>query len=244
MTTIRVHVNGAQGRMGQETLKAVQAEEGLELVGQSDLDDDLNQTLVQNQAQVVVDFTTASTAFENTQKIIQSGAHPVIGTSGLLPDQVQTLQGLCSEKKLGGLIAPNFAMGAVLMMKFAKEAVRYFPNVEVIELHHDQKADAPSGTAVKTLEMLASARTTSPPQRTEKEILPGARGARHQNIHVHSVRLPGLVAHQEILFGGTSETLTIRHDSFHRESFMPGVCLACKKVVELHELIYGLEHLL
>ena len=244
MTTIRVHVNGAQGRMGQETLKAVQAEEGLELVGQSDLGDDLMQCLAENQAQVVVDFTTASSAFETTQTIIQAGAHPVIGTSGLLPDQVKTLQALCAEKNLGGLIAPNFALGAVLMMKFAQEAVQYFPHVEVIELHHNQKADAPSGTAVKTLEMLASARKTTPAPRDEKEILRGARGASHQNIHVHSVRLPGLVAHQEVLFGGTSETFTLRHDSFHRESFMPGVCLGCKKVVELHELIYGLEQLL
>ena len=244
MTAIRVMVNGAKGRMGQEAVKAVQAEEGLTLAGQTDLGDDLNQFIEAVKTQVVVDFTTASTVFENTKKIIEAGVHPVIGTSGLLPEQVTELQALCAAQSLGGLIAPNFAIGAVLMMKFAKEAVRFFPNVEVIELHHDRKADAPSGTAVKTLDMLAAARESEPIPRDEKEILPGARGAVQDNIHVHSVRLPGLVAHQEVLFGGTGEILTIRHDSMHRESFMTGVCFACKKVVELDELIYGLEHLL
>ena len=155
------------------------------------------------------------------------------------------LQKLCAQAGLGGLIAPNFAIGAVLMMKFAKEAIRYMPNVEIIELHHDRKADAPSGTAIKTLNMLAEARKQKPdPIVDEKEILPGARGAQSEGIHVHSIRLPGLVAHQEVIFGGKSETLTLRHDSIHRESFMPGVCFGCKKVIELKELIYGLENLL
>lgn len=244
MSGIRVLVNGAQGRMGREASEAVEAEEGLNLVARTDLGDDLGQSIIDSKAHVVVDFTTASAVFENSKTIIASGAHPVIGTSGLLPDQVKELQKLSAAKTLGGLIAPNFAIGAVLMMKFAREAVRYFPNVEVIELHHDGKADAPSGTAVKTLDMLADAREKIPPARQEKEILPGARGASQHEIHVHSVRLPGLVAHQEILFGGNGETLTIRHDSLHRMSFMTGVCFGCKKVIELNELIYGLEHLL
>ena len=244
MSTIRVLVNGAQGRMGQEASRAVEVAEGLTLVAQTDLGDDLSQSIMDSKAQVVIDFTTATAVFENTKTIIASGVHPVIGTSGLLPAQVKELQELAATKSIGGLIAPNFAIGAVLMMKFAREAVRYFPHVEVIELHHDGKADAPSGTAVKTLDMLAEAREIIPPPRQEKEILPGARGANQHDIHVHSVRLPGLVAHQEILFGGNSETLTIRHDSIHRASFMTGVCFACKKVIELHGLIYGLENLL
>lgn len=244
MTAIRVLVNGAKGRMGQEVVKAVESEEGLTLVGQSDLGDDLAKLIAEKNAQVVVDFTTSEAAFENTKSIIAAGVHPLIGTSGLLPDQVKELQELCAEKALGGLIAPNFAIGAVLMMKFAKEAVRYFPHVEIIELHHNRKADAPSGTAIKTLDMLVTAREAVPSSCDEKEILPGARGANSEEIRIHSVRLPGLVAHQEVLFGGISETLTIRHDSIHRESFMSGVCLGCKKVIELNELIYGLEHLL
>ncbi|MBF0279190.1 MAG: 4-hydroxy-tetrahydrodipicolinate reductase [SAR324 cluster bacterium] len=244
MTAVSVIVNGAKGRMGQEAVKAVDADEGLILAGQADVGDDLVQLIHDTQAQVVVDFTTASVAFENSRKIIEANVHPVVGTSGLMPEQVLELQKLAARKKLGGLIAPNFAIGAVLMMKFAKEAVRYFPNVEVIELHHDRKADAPSGTAIKTLDMLAEARQTEPNHREEKEILPGARGSVQHKIHVHSIRLPGLVAHQEVLFGGTSETLTIRHDSIHRESFMTGVCFACKKVLDLDTLIYGLEHLL
>lgn len=244
MSTIQVLVNGANGRMGQEACKAIEAEDGLTLVGKADAGDDLKQMVTQSGAQVVVDFTTAAVAFDNTKKIIEVGAHPIIGTSGLLPEQVEELQALAQEKALGGLIAPNFAIGAVLMMKFAKEAVRYMPDVEVIELHHDRKADAPSGTAIKTLDMLAAARTQKPQPREEKELLEGARGGSSDNIHVHSVRLPGLVAHQQILFGGKSELLTIRHDSLHRESFMPGVCFGCKKVLELKELVYGLEHLL
>ncbi|MBF0287748.1 MAG: 4-hydroxy-tetrahydrodipicolinate reductase [SAR324 cluster bacterium] len=244
MAAIRVIINGAKGRMGQEASKAVQAEEGLELVAMADFGDNLVQLIADKNAQVVVDFTTASVVYETAKTIIGAGVHPVIGTSGLLPEQVEELQKLSNAKSLGGLIAPNFAIGAVLMMKFAKDAVRYFPDVEIIELHHDRKADAPSGTAVKTMNMLAEAREKAPNPRTEKEILAGARGASDRGIHVHSVRLPGLVAHQEVIFGGLSETLTIRHDSIHRESFMPGVCLSCRKVMDLNELIYGLEHVL
>ncbi len=244
MSGIRVLVNGAQGRMGREASEAVEAEEGLYLVARTDLGDDLGQSIIDSKAQVVVDFTTASAVFENSKTIIATGARPVIGTSGLLPVQVEELQKLAAVKSLGGLIAPNFAIGAVLMMKFAREAVRYFPDAEIVELHHDGKVDAPSGTAIKTLEMLAEARENIPAPRQEKEILPGARGANQHEFHVHSIRLPGLVAHQEILFGGNGETLTIRHDSLHRRSFMTGVCFGCKKVIELNELIYGLEHLL
>ena len=168
----------------------------------------------------------------------------MIGTSGLLPEQVKELQDLAHQKNIGGIIAPNFAIGAVLMMKFASEAARFMPDVEILELHHEKKADAPSGTAIKTAALIAESRNNIPEPIEEKEILTGARGARANEVPVHSVRLPGKVAHQEVIFGGKSQTLTIRHDSIHRDSFMPGVCLACKKVMDLDELVYGLEHIL
>ena len=245
MKNIRVLVNGAKGRMGQEVVKAVTAASDLELVDQTDLGDDLIARIKVSQAQAVVDFTTAAVAFENTRKILEAGVHPVIGTSGLLAEQVAELQQLAEDKGIGGLIAPNFAIGAVLLMKYAQDAAKYLPDVEVIELHHNRKADAPSGTAVKTAQLIAEARQEIPKALVEeKELFEGSRGSEVHGVRVHSLRLPGLVAHQEVIFGGTGETLTIRHDSIDRESFMPGVCLACRKVIGTQQLFYGLEHLL
>ncbi len=245
MKNIRVLVNGAKGRMGQEVVKAVTAAADLELVDQTDLGDNLIARIKASQAQAVVDFTTAAVAFENTRKILEAGVHPVVGTSGLLAEQVAELQQLAEDKGIGGLIAPNFAIGAVLLMKYAQDAAKYLPDVEVIELHHNRKADAPSGTAVKTAQLIAEARQEIPKALVEeKELFEGARGSEVHGVRVHSLRLPGLVAHQEVIFGGTGETLTIRHDSIHRESFMPGVCLACRKVIGTQQLFYGLEHLL
>ena len=245
MKNIRVLVNGAKGRMGQEVVKAVTVASDLELVDQTDLGDDLIARIKASQAQAVVDFTTAAVAFENTRKILEAGVHPVVGTSGLLAEQVAELQQLAEDKGIGGLIAPNFAIGAVLLMKYAQDAAKYLPDVEVIELHHNRKADAPSGTAVKTAQLIAEARQEIPKALVqEKELFEGARGSEVHGVRVHSLRLPGLVAHQEVIFGGTGETLTIRHDSIHRESFMPGVCLACRKVIGTQQLFYGLEHLL
>ncbi len=245
MKNIRVLVNGAKGRMGQEVVKAVTAAADLELVDQTDLGDDLISRIKASQAQAVVDFTTAAVAFENTRKILEAGVHPVVGTSGLLAEQVAELQQMAKDKDIGGLIAPNFAIGAVLLMKYAQDAAKYLPDVEVIELHHNRKADAPSGTAVKTAQLIAEARQEIPKALVEeKELFEGARGSEVHGVRVHSLRLPGLVAHQEVIFGGTGETLTIRHDSIHRESFMPGVCLACRKVIGTQQLFYGLEHLL
>jgi 4-hydroxy-tetrahydrodipicolinate reductase len=245
MKKIRVLVNGAKGRMGQEVVKAVTTAADLELVDQTDLGDDLIARIKASQAQAVVDFTTAAVAFENTRKILEAGVHPVVGTSGLLAEQVAELQQLAKDKDIGGLIAPNFAIGAVLLMKYAQDAAKYLPDVEVIELHHNRKADAPSGTAVKTAQLIAEARQEIPKALVEeKELFEGARGSEVHGVRVHSLRLPGLVAHQEVIFGGTGETLTIRHDSIHRESFMPGVCLACRKVIGTQQLFYGLEHLL
>jgi len=245
MKNIRVLVNGAKGRMGQEVVKAVKAAADLELVDQTDLGDDLIARIKASQAQAVVDFTTAAVAFKNTCKILEAGVHPVVGTSGLLAEQVAELQQLAKDKDIGGLIAPNFAIGAVLLMKYAQDAAKYLPDVEVIELHHNRKADAPSGTAVKTAQLIAEARQEIPKALLEEtELFEGARGSEVHGVRVHSLRLPGLVAHQEVIFGGTGETLTIRHDSIHRESFMPGVCLACRKVIGTQQLFYGLEHLL
>ena len=245
MKKILVLVNGAKGRMGQEVVKAVTAAPDLELVDQTDLGDDLIARIKASQAQAVVDFTTAAVAFENTRKILEAGVHPVVGTSGLLAEQVAKLQQLAQDKGIGGLIAPNFAIGAVLLMKYAQDAAKYLPDVEVIELHHNRKADAPSGTAVKTAQLIAEARQEIPKALVEeKELFEGARGSEVHGVRVHSLRLSGLVAHQEVIFGGTGETLTIRHDSIHRESFMPGVCLACRKVIGTQQLFYGLEHLL
>ena len=245
MKNIRVLVNGAKGRMGQEVVKAVIAAADLEIVDQTDLGDDLIARIKASQAQAVVDFTTAAVAFENTRKILEAGVHPVVGTSGLLAEQVAELQQMAKDKDIGGLIAPNFAIGAVLLMKYAQDAAKYLPDVEVIELHHNRKADAPSGTAVKTAQLIAEARQEIPKALVEEtELFEGARGSEVHGVRVHSLRLPGLVAHQEVIFGGTGETLTIRHDSIHRESFMPGVCLACRKVIGTQQLFYGLEHLL
>jgi 4-hydroxy-tetrahydrodipicolinate reductase len=242
---IRVLVNGARGRMGQQVVAAVLADPDTELAGQTDLGDDLAASIGAARAQVVVDFTHPSCAFENVRTILAAGAHPVVGTTGFTAEQIAVLQEQAAQRRLGGLIAPNFAIGAVLMMRFAAEAARHLPHVEIIELHHDGKAEAPSGTAIKTAELIAEVRPNPPrPLVESKELAPGARGARAYAVPIHSVRLPGHVAHQEVILGGLGETLRIRHDSINRECFMPGVLLAVKKVPGLEQLFYGLEHLL
>lgn len=243
--SIRVLVNGAKGNMGRQCVAAVEAEPGLELVGQADVTDDLKASIARSQAQVVIDFTTPDAAFPNASAIIEAGVHPVIGTTGFTPEQVFQLQQRCADRKLGGLIAPNFALGAVLMMRFAEEAARFMPHVEIIELHHDGKAEAPSGTAVMTAERIGKVRPRRPAPKVEsRELKPGARGAQGYAVPIHSVRLPGHVAHQEVILGGLGESLRLRHDSVSRESFMPGVMLAARKVVTLDRLVYGLESLL
>jgi 4-hydroxy-tetrahydrodipicolinate reductase len=241
---IRVLVNGAHGRMGQEAVKAVQADAELTLVGSAGKSDDLKAMIRDTKAQVVIDFTVASVAFESASTIIAAGAHPVIGTSGLSPEQIKKLQIQCVEKKLGGIIAPNFSIGAVLMMRYAKDAARYYQHVEIIEMHHAGKEDAPSGTAIKTAQMIAEARAEQLPKKTIRETIPGSRGASCENIPIHAVRLPGLIAAQEVIFGAPGETLSIRETSIDRSSFMPGVCLSCKRVITLDKLVYGLEDIL
>lgn len=243
--TINVLINGAFGRMGQMTTDAISKHPGLTLVGQTGRDFDLHQAIKDAKADVVIDFTEASVIYKNAQIIIDAGARPVIGTSGLKSDEVKKLQARCAELKRGGIIAPNFSLGAVLMMKYAKAIANYFPHVEIIEMHHDGKQDSPSGTALRTAELLAeSDPNLNHPEKPNLETIKGARGANHRNVPIHAIRLPGLLAHQTVIFGGTGESISIRHDSLDRQCFMPGVCLATEKVMHLDKLVYGLEEIL
>ena len=240
----KVIVNGAHGKMGILACKTLQEHPGFELVASLARDDNLQAAITETRAQIVIDLTRADCVYENSLTIINQGAHPVIGTSGLLEEQIQTLRQLCEEKKLGGIIVPNFSISAVLMMRFAADAARLLPEVEIIEAHHPQKWDAPSGTAIKTAELIAAARRLAKAKLPLKELLPGARGATHHDINIHSLRLPGILARQQVIFGNLGETLTITHDTIDRSSFMPGLILACQKVQQLDTLYYGLEHLL
>ncbi len=240
---IRVLVNGAKGKMGSEVVRAVKAESDLELVGETDLGDDLAAAIGKSRAEVVVEFTHPDAGVQNTASILECGARPVVGTTGFKPKDIEALDQIARLKGLGGLIAPNFAIGAILMMRFAAEAVKYMPQAEIIEIHHDQKADAPSGTAIKTAEAM-SAVAQPPPGIQEKILLAGARGGTSGGFHIHSVRLPGFVAHQEVIFGAPGQSLTIRHDTTSRTCFMPGVILAVRKVKDIKGMLYGLDRIL
>lgn len=240
----RVIVNGAQGKMGSLACETIQNHPDFQLVAGLSRQDDLQRAITETKADIVIDLTRADCVYQNSLTIINCGAHPVIGTSGLVDEQIQTLRDLCEEKKLGGLIVPNFSIAAVLMMRFAAMAARYLPEVEIIEAHHQQKLDAPSGTAMKTAEMIAKARREKKKELPLKELLAGARGGVHHDVTIHSVRLPGVLARQQVIFGNLGETLSITHDSIDRASFMPGVILACQRVQGLNSLYYGLEQLL
>lgn len=243
--TIRVLVNGAFGRMGQFVTKAIEAHPSLELAGQTGREYDLSDAIKDSNADVVVDFTLPDAVFKNTQTIIQAGARPVIGTSGLKENEIKLLQDACAAAKLGGVIAPNFSLGGVLVMKYAREIAKYMPNMEIIEKHHELKVDSPSGTAMRAAEMLAEGvKKANPNIKASIDTIPGSRGANLHGIPIHAVRLPGMLAHLEIIFGSPGETVTLRHDTLDRACFMPGICLACEKVMNLDKLIYGLEELL
>jgi len=241
---IKVGVLGARGRMGSEVVKAVTEAADLELVAALDLGDSLD-ALVANGAQVVVDFTTPDSVMANLEFLISHNIHAVIGTTGFDDARVAKIKSLLSSSKSGVLIAPNFAIGAVLMMEFATKAAKFFESAEIIELHHPNKVDAPSGTAARTAELMSKSRKeaglAAMPDSTSTS-LDGARGATVGDIPVHSVRLRGLVAHQEVLLGGIGETLTIRHDSIDRVGFMPGVLLGVRQVVTHPGLTFGLEN--
>ncbi|GAF35612.1 dihydrodipicolinate reductase [Lentilactobacillus farraginis DSM 18382 = JCM 14108] len=198
---------------------------------------------IETDADVWIDFTVPSAVFGNVKFAIEHGIHPVVGTSGMKEDQIKQLQQLAKEKQVGGIIAPNFGLSAVLLMKFAKEAAKYLPDVEIIEMHHDDKLDAPSGTALSTAQMISEVRGDKPAPKSE-ETLPGVRGGDYKGIKIHSVRLPGYVAHEQVLFGSKGEALTIRQDSFDRGSFMNGVKLAVPAAAKATELIVGLENIL
>ena len=245
--TLRVAVIGAAGRMGRHVCQAVEEADGLQLVDRLDVDDDLGR-LTGDAVDVVVDFTTPEAVMGNLEHCIAAGIDTVVGTTGLTAERLAAIESQLRDRpSVGCIVAPNFGIGAVLMMRFAQLAAPWFESVEIVELHHPDKADAPSGTATRTAELIAVARAdaslSEPPDATSKA-LPGARGATVDGISVHAVRLRGLIAHQEVLFGHVGETLTLRHDSFDRSSFMPGVLLAVRAVGQRPGLTVGLEHLL
>jgi 4-hydroxy-tetrahydrodipicolinate reductase len=262
---IRVVLAGAAGKMGKEVVKAIQGAGDIQLVGAVSplhtgtdagelagvgpcgvlIESDLAALLAEARPDVMIDFTTPEAVKGNAILALEAGVRPVIGSTGLSPTDLDELRALTEAKGLGALVAPNFAIGALLMMEFAARAAKYFDHAEVIELHHNQKLDAPSGTAFKTVEAMAQVQAqfgaTNVPE-TEK--LAGVRGGEYAGIRVHSVRLPGMLAHQEVLFGGLGQVLTIRHDAMSRECYMPGVLLGVREVMRLSGLTYGLEHVL
>jgi len=238
-------VLGSKGKVGATMVQAVQAAEDLTLSAEVDAGDSLS-LLTDNKTEVVIDFTHPDVVMDNLKFLIDNGIHAVVGTTGFTDERLQQVRAwLAAEPDVSVLIAPNFAIGAVLSMHFAKQAAPFYESVEVIELHHPHKADAPSGTAARTAALIAEARKELPPNPDATTTsLPGARGADVDGVPVHSVRLAGLVAHQEVLFGTAGETLTIRHDSMDRTSFVPGVLLAVRRVAEHPGLTVGIESLL
>lgn len=265
MEKINIIVAGPFGKMGSEAVKLVHKTDEFELVAVVDMKHNgktlgelegfagidvpvytnIEQCFQDNKADVLIDFTAPKIGMYHAETALKFGVRPVVGTTGFTQDELQKLAKICKERQLGCIIAPNFALGAVLMMKFSEMAAKYFQDVEIIELHHDQKLDAPSGTAIKTAEMISSVRESKQQGHPEEvETMTGARGATYDGMHIHSVRLPGLIAHQEVIFGSNGQTLSIRHDSYHRESFMSGVKVAVKTVVNLDTFVYGLENII
>ena len=259
---VKVGVVGAMGKMGQEVVKAVCNDEALELVCAVDINQineqvcptheirvigDLKKAIEMHKPDVMVDFTQPKYVFENAKICLENGVRPVIGTTGLSDEQIEVLNALSQAKGLGCLIAPNFSTGAILMMMFAQQAAKYFDNAEIIELHHNQKKDAPSGTAIKTALMMSESgnMTFESGNCAETETIQGARGGKsYSDIHIHSVRMPGYIASQEVLFGASGQILSIRHDSMDRQCYMAGVKLAIKYIADHNEFIYGLEKIM
>ena len=247
---INVAVCGANGKMGQTVVNAVNNEEGMSLVAQIDTFNGQFVTIKDAKdsvkIDVLVDFTQPDSVYENALYCLNNDIKIVIGTTGLTDTQIKELENLSKKNRVSCIIAPNFSTGAVLMMKFAQIASKYFENAEIIELHHNQKKDAPSGTAVKTALMMSESRENfTEGNCSEKETIAGARGANsYNNIHIHSVRMPGYMASQEVLFGSDGQTLTIRHDSSSRECYMPGVMLAVKYAFDNDEFVYGLDKII
>ncbi|MBA4445151.1 4-hydroxy-tetrahydrodipicolinate reductase [Cylindrospermopsis raciborskii S07] len=274
-STIPVIVNGAGGKMGREVIKAISQASDMILMGAIDTSPEhqgkdagelagLNIALevpITNQLEpilgyvagerqlqppVMVDFTHPDAVYDNVRSAIAYGIRPVVGTTGLSPQQLENLADFAEKASTGCLIIPNFSIGIVLLQQAAITASQYFDHVEIIELHHNQKADAPSGTAIQTAQLLADmGKTFNPPQVTETEKIAGARGClADEGIRIHSVRLPGLIAHQEVIFGAAGQIYTLRHDTSDRSCYMPGVLLAIRKINQLKSLVYGLEKIL
>lgn len=269
---IPVVVNGAAGKMGREVVKAIAQAKDMVLLGAIDRNPDIQgedigelagcgplEVPVMNDLQpilamagqekqqgVMVDFTHPDSVYENIRAAIAYGVFPVVGTTGLSPAQIQDLSDFADKASMGCLLCPNFSIGVVLMQQAAIQASQYFDHVEIIELHHNQKADAPSGTAIQTAQLIAEmGKTFNPPQVKETEKLAGARGSQADaDIRIHSIRLPGLIAHQEVIFGAPGQIYTLRHDTSDRACYMPGVLLAIRKVIQLKQLVYGLEKIL
>lgn len=242
---MKVAVLGAKGRMGSEAVVAINSATDLTLSAALDLGDSLDQ-LLSTGTEVIVDFTTPDSVMKNLEFAINNGIHVVVGTTGFDDQKLAQLKTLLSNHpKVGALIAPNFGLGAVLMMQFSQTAAKYFESAEIVEMHHAHKVDAPSGTAIRTAQMITDARKQSKksamPDATKSE-LPGARGTKVGDVPVHSIRSHGYVAHQEVIFGDTGETLTIRHDSINRAGFMPGVLIGVRNVAKNPGLTVGLEN--
>ena len=247
---IKVAVCGAYGKMGQEVCQAVENDESMELVCKIDINGDAYRTIEEAQKSteidVLVDFTQPKSIYENAKYCLKNGINIVIGTTGLKDDEIDCLKNLSIDNKTGCLIAPNFSTGAVLMMMFSQMAAKYFDNAEIIELHHNQKKDAPSGTAIKTALMMSQAKESFKKGNCEEtETIEGSRGGTsYSDIQIHSVRMPGYIASQEVIFGSSGQIFKIRHDSMDRKCYMGGVLLAIKHVVEKKDFIYGLENIL
>lgn len=265
MKTIKIVIAGPRGRMGREAVNLVNETPHFELMAVIDnknnglqlsniegfggisvpIFSNIVDCFKQVAADVLIDLTTPEVGMYHAQTALNYGVRPVVGTTGFTNEELQKLNDLCEEKDLGCIIAPNFAIGAILMMKFSQMAAKYFQDVEIIELHHDKKLDAPSGTAVKTAQMISEVRHTKKQGHPdEKETIQGARGADMDGMHIHSIRLPGLIAHQQVMFGADGQTLTIRHDSYNRTSFMSGVKVAVENVMKMNQFVYGLENIL
>lgn len=264
---IKVIIAGPRGKMGRAAVQMVQETERFQLVAVldrknggkrlSDLEgflgeksdvpiyEDHEECFKTVKADVLIDLTTPEVGRIHTLAALSHGIRPVVGTTGFSDEDLEELRAMTREKGIGCIIAPNFAIGAILMMKFAQNAAKYFSDVEILEMHHDQKLDAPSGTAIKTAQLISEERTAKKQgYPKEKETIEGARGADFEGMRIHSIRLPGLIAHQEVIFGGEGQTLTLRHDSYDRKSFMSGVRVSVDTVMNLDHLVYGLENIL
>lgn len=247
---IKVAVCGALGRMGTEVCNAVKESDGMTLSAQIDIAGDCYKTIEETHKacdiDVLVDFTQPKSIYENAKYCLNNGIKIVIGTTGLKDEEIEHLKKLSTENKTGCLIAPNFSTGAVLMMMFAQMAAKYFDNAEIIELHHNQKKDAPSGTAIKTAQMMSEAKTSFKKGNcAETETIEGSRGGTsYSDIQIHSVRMPGFMASQEVIFGSSGQTLKIRHDSTDRKCYMDGVIMAVRHVFDKNDFIYGLDNLM